>query len=293
MMKQIASILFVAFTLPCVVFAYTSPGRPTGMVNDFARVISTQDVQNIEQKLQGIKQSTGFELTVVTIPTLGDETIESYADRLFQEWGIGDKQRDTGILLLIAIQDREVRIETGYGSEGAVTDIQSGAIIREVITPAFQQAQYAQGITGAVDAIAAIISGSPEAAQYSQAPTRSGFKINYEFLFFVVVIGLNLFARFLGKTRSWWLGGVIGAVLGGVIAFFVGLLPFGLAAIIILMLLGLLFDFIVSRRPPGSHGGGFWPMFFGGHHGGSGFGGGGFGGFGGGSSGGGGASGRW
>ena len=284
--------------IPVALFAYTSPGKPTGFVNDFARILTTEDAQNISAKLQALNRETGFEVAVVTISTLNGDTVENYANKLFQEWGIGGAEKDTGLLLLVAIEDREVRIETGYGAEGAVTDIQSGNIIRDVMTPAFREGNYGTGISGAVDALGLIITNSPEAAQYSvdsgDADSASKNNINPFALFFVVIFVLNGLARLLGKTKSWWLGGVIGGVIGAVIGLIWGFLYFGIGSIVILTVLGLLFDFIVSKRPPGSggHGGGFWPIFFGGGHGG-GSSGGGFGGFGGGMSGGGGASGRW
>lgn len=299
----IVTLLPSFFLLPVPFsFAYVSPGKPTGMVNDFAKVLTAEEVQSIDQKLSNLKQTTGSEIAVVTVSTIGtDETIESYAEKLFQEWGIGNKDTDTGLLLLVAVNDRQMRIETGYGIEGAVTDIQSGNIIRNVMAPSFREGKYGQGISGAVDALGAIITNSPEAAQYSAEPSSSGspgWDVDFAGAFFLVIIIINALSRLLGATKSWWLGGVLGAAAGGVVGLFAGFVPTGFGAIALFTVLGLLFDFIVSKRPPGSSGhdgmGGFWPMFFGGgRHGGFGGSGGGFGGFGGGSSGGGGASGRW
>ncbi len=295
-MKKATFILLGLLIFPISLLAYVSPGKPTGYTNDFANVLSAQEKQEIEQKLLTVNRGSGFEIAVVTVASIGDETVETYAEKLFQEWGIGNEKIDTGLLLLVAITERSVRIETGYGAEGAVTDIQAGNIIRSVITPAFQQGNYGAGISGAVDALNAIITGSPEAAQYSieQSGTGnpfSGWDIDPFALVFFALFILNVFAKILGKTKSWWLGGVIGAFIGTIIGFIWGFISIGIISIIVLTILGLVFDFIVSKRPPGSDGhGGFWPIFFGGGHGGSS---GGFGGFGGGMSGGGGASGRW
>ena len=291
-MKRILLSLFLL--LPVSVFAYTSPGKPTGFVNDFAKVLTVEERQLIETRLDSLKKSSGFEVSVATVSSLGNETVETYAEKLFQEWGIGNKQKDTGLLILVAVNDHKVRIETGYGTEGVVTDLQAGNIIQQVMLPAFREGKYGTGISGAVDAISAIISKSPEAEQYS-APSQSNSSFrfdDYAPFFFIAIIVLNILARILGATRSWWLGGVLGTLAGAVIGWIFGFVYAGIISIIILTILGLLFDYIVSNRPPGSsgHSGGIWPIFFGGGRGGSS---GGFGGFGGGMSGGGGASGRW
>ncbi len=291
----IACFASVIFLIPSSTHAYTSPGRPTGYVNDFANVIPATDRQLLETKLVALKSQTGDEVVVATVPSLGDETIESYAVDLLKEWGIGQKGNDNGLLILVAPSERQARIEVGYGLEGDVTDLQSGNIIRKVMIPAFKANDYAGGITGAVDAVSAIILNSPDAAQYSDASSGSSGSVDWGNLFPVVIVlvitVLNVFARVLGRTKSWWLGGVIGAIVGVIAGLAWGFIPIGIGAIIILTIFGLLFDYIVSKHPPGPGGrGGIWPIFLGGGRGGSS---GGFGGFGGGSSGGGGASGSW
>ncbi len=302
MLRKFSSslILILATAIPLAAFAYTDPGKPNGYMNDFAHVLSADQDHALDLRLAALEQSTGDEVVVVTVPSLGGDTVENYAVQLFQQWGIGKKGKDNGLLILVAPNEHEARIEVGYGLEGTVTDIQSGAIIRNVMIPAFKQNEYNAGITGAVDAVSAIITGSPDAAQYSKpdtAQTDSSGGSSFAGIFFFAVIALNVLSGILGRTRSWWLGGVLGAIAGIVIGLIWGIV-IGIIAGVILTILGLIFDFIVSRRPPGGGRGGFgggfpiWPFLIGGR-GGSGGGGGGFGGFGGGSSGGGGASGRW
>ena len=295
MRKFYITALILTTILPTVVYGYISPGQPQGFVNDFAGILSAADRQAIEIQLQDLERSTGAEVAMVTINSLGDETIETYAVKLFEAWGIGKEKEDNGLLILVAPNDREVKIEVGYGLEDVVTDLQSGNIIRNVMVPAFQQSDYATGIKGSVDAISAVIRGSPEAAQYlvPQQTEPQGSDLNFAAIFFLIIFAINIFSRILGKTKSWWLGGVIGAGIGGIIGLIVNSLLVGGIAVSVLTVLGLIFDYFVSKRPPGSGGhGGFWPIFFGGGRGGRG-GMGGFGGFGGGISGGGGASGRW
>lgn len=293
-MRKILTFLIVA--LPFTVLAYTSPGKPTGFVNDFAGILDASTKQTLEAKLGALDQATGAQVAVVTVGSLDGETVEGYSIRLAEEWGIGDKERDSGILILVAPNEREVRIEVGYGLEGPVTDLQAGLIIRNVMIPAFKQGDYDKGISESVDALSAVIMKSPEATAYLNAKGSgsSGSKIDPFAIFFLFIIIINIFARMLGKTKSWWLGGVLGAIVGAVIGIIFGFLYVGISAIIGLSILGLFFDYFVSKKGPGSggHHGGFW--FFGsGGHGGFGSSGGGFGGFGGGGFGGGGASGRW
>ena len=264
--------------------AYTSPGKPQGFVNDFSDIISADSQVRLEQQLSAFSNETTIQISVVTIPTLGDETIETYAVELFEEWGIGGKEKDNGALLLVAPNDREVRIEVGYGLEGVLTDAQSNGIIQKIIIPAFREANFEKGIT---DGALAIIEVTKSEADYSAveetkpASALISFFQNYGFVIFIFI------ASILGRTKSWWLGGVVGGVMGIIIGFMFGFLFTGILSIIVLTLLGLIIDFLFSKG--GGHGGGFWGGF-GGGHGGSG---GGFGGFGGGMSGGGGSSGRW
>ncbi len=294
-LRHAVSFAFIAFffVLPSLASAYVSPGKPTGYVNDFADVIPAEQEQEIEAKLVSLEKATTDEVVVVTVPSLGDETVETYAVQLFKEWGIGKKGKDNGLLILVSTGDHAARLEVGYGLEGTVTDLQSGNIIRKVMIPSFKQDDYAGGISGAVDAVSQIILAEPGAEAYSEPAPRasSASSSSLGSVFFFGLILLNALIRMLGRTKSWWLGGVLGALAGVVISVIAGFYFAGLISIIALTLFGLLIDFLVSRMGGGGSGGS-WPTFFGGGRGGS-SGGGGFGGFGGGSSGGGGASGRW
>ncbi len=261
-------------------YAFTSPGKPQGFVNDYANLLSKEQKANLETTLSDFNKTTTVQITVVTIPDLVDETIESYAVKLFEEWGIGDKNKDNGVLFVTALNDRKTRIEVGYGLEGVLTDAQSNGIIQKIVLPEFRNNDYEKGI---VDGTQAIISVVKSEADYS-TPVSSraswDFIYNYGFIAFIIL------ASVLGRSKSWWLGGVFGGIAGIVIGIIYGFFFVGIIAIPILILTGLLFDFIVSKG--GGHGGGFWGGGFGGRSGG-----GGFGGFSGGSSGGGGSSGSW
>ena len=287
MFKFTVSIFISFIILPLSLLAYTSPGQPNGFVNDFAKILTVENVQALNERLTGLKNTTGAEVTIVTVSSLGDETIETYSTKLVEEWGIGVKGKDNGLLILIAPNERQARFEVGYGLEGAITDLQSSNIINKVMTPAFKAGDYYSGLNGAVEAVTSIITNSPEAAQYFDPIKKRD--IDFGPFIFIVIILVSFLARILGRTKSWWLGGVLGATAGVIIGLIFGFLFYGIGAIVILTILGLIFDFFVSKGGPGGKSSsGFWfGPGMGGH------GGGGFGGFGGGMSGGGGASGRW
>jgi uncharacterized protein len=294
MLKNIlkTSGLIIYFLIPVLSFAYTSPGTPSGLVNDYANLLSVGSRATLESELLSFEKETSTQITVVTVADLGGDTVENFAVKLFEEWGIGQKGKDNGALLLISRDDRKLRIEVGYGLEGALTDAQSSQIIRNIITPSFKNDDYQTGIIEGVRAMMAATRG-----EYVAEPVDSGngnFNLDLGWLFFVAFVILRTIALFLARTPSWWAGGALGGVIGGLISLFVGFLYTGLLALVILIPLGFLIDFYLSRSYKTHKAGGAmpWWLMLGSHHN-SGRGGGGFGGFGGGRSGGGGSSGSW
>lgn len=294
--------LVIAILIPVVVFAYVSPGKPSGLVNDFAGILSVEQKATLEATLAQNEQSTGNEISVVIIKNLNGDTVENYATSLFKEWGIGKKGKDNGALLLVAIDERQMRVEVGYGLEPVLTDAQSGRIIRNVITPKFKQGDYYGGISDGVTQIITATKGEAISASAGETapPWWANIKVDFLIFWFGFVF-IQWLVSVMARSRSWWLGGVMGAVIGLVAIFFTTILA-GIIVGAILTPLGLLFDFLISReygkskiagkKPSWWAGGGPW--IGGGGLSGGGFGGrGGFGGFGGGFSGGGGASGRW
>ncbi|MFH0806457.1 MAG: TPM domain-containing protein [Candidatus Brennerbacteria bacterium] len=283
MVVGIATIL-----APFAVLAYASPGEPRGFVNDFAAMLTPSEAEGLESKLSTYAEESGNEIAVVTVPSLGGDPIEDYAVALFDEWGIGDEKMDTGVLLLIARDEREMRIEVGYGLEPVLTDIESAAIIRNVLVPAFQSGMFGDGIVEAVDATIEALGG-----EYAPAPNKL-LPIDIDWFWAIFFLPLWL-GSILARSKSWWAGGVIGAVAGAITGTAYGFLWTGVVAIAFFMVVGLAFDFTVSRAYARGKTTGHFPWWIGGggHGGHGGFGGGGFGGFGGGHSGGGGASGRW
>lgn len=299
LMKKNIFWLALALLAPLSAFAYTSPGAPTGLLNDFAGVLTTDQKAALEQTLEANKQSTGNEIAVVTIKSLGGDTIENYAVSLFKEWGIGQKGKDNGALLLIAIEDRQMRIEVGYGLEPTLTDAISSRIIRNTLSPAFKQGDYNGGIAAAVDQIIKVTAGDATAVPPEPTNTWSGFGLQeFGFLAFLLFGIVQWLLSAMARSRSWWLGGIFGGAIGLMTMLFLTVMH-GLIATAILVPLGLLLDFFISKEYASSSAAGRKPSWWaggpwiGGGFGGGRGGGGGFGGFGGGGSGGGGSSGSW
>jgi uncharacterized protein len=131
--------------------------RPAGYVNDFAAVVADADEAYLENFLQTLERETSAEVAVATVGSLEGMTIEEYASRLFAEWGIGKRQHDNGVLLLVAPHDRTVRIEVGYGLEAILPDGLAGEIIRTEIIPEFSAGNFPRGIGRGLNQIAQIV----------------------------------------------------------------------------------------------------------------------------------------
>ena len=218
MKKLFIFFIFFPFFLGQAVFAYTSPGSPAGFVNDYAGLLSVEQKQILETKLVQFEKETTNEISIVTIKNLEGDTIENFAEELFKEWGIGKAKNDNGVLLLVALDDKKMRIEVGYGLEGALTDAQSYWIIQNVIRPAFQQNDYNAGIAQAADKIIAATQG-----EYVPSETqKSSAKINFKTIEVFAFLGFMAFtwlAAVLARSKSWWAGGVVGIIIGIVLIF--------------------------------------------------------------------------
>jgi uncharacterized protein len=250
------------------------PPRPQGPIYDEADLLPAAQETVLDQRLRDFNATTGDAVIVATVNSLQGETIERYATQLYETWGIGGAERDTGVLLLVAPNQKKVRIEVGYGLTPYITDILSGRIIRNDITPRFRAGDMAGGIEAGVDAMLTQLSKSPEdakaiaeaaaAAQKNRPRGEGGFPVGA--LLWVGFILFFVFLPLLGRRRGrHYRGSGVGSTVGNI----------------------LLWTALNSAMNSGRHGGG-WGGGGGGFGGG---GGGGFGGFGGGRSGGGGASG--
>ncbi len=131
--------------------------RYSGWVNDYARVINSADNAKISALIQEVKEKTGAEIAVVTVRDMQGLSIEEYSVGLYENWGIGQSGKDNGILVVLAMQEREVRIEVGYGLEGIIPDGRAGQILNRDIIPAFARGAYGEGFYAGVQSISEFI----------------------------------------------------------------------------------------------------------------------------------------
>ncbi len=165
------------FILPSNAFADVNYPDYSGYVNDYAGILDSQWKNKIEELCTRVEEDTGAEIAVAIIDSLEGITIEEYAVKLFEKWGIGKQKADNGILLLIAMQDRKLRIEVGYGLEGVITDLEAGNIIDDIITPRFKQEDYNNGAYEGVAAIANEIYLDKGMTTYTEITEASGVNI--------------------------------------------------------------------------------------------------------------------
>ena len=138
---------------------YRQSLAPQGYVSDWAGVFSAEQKSDLESRIAALKQTNGAELAVVALKSMKGGEIEDFASKLFAQWGIGEKGKDNGALLLVAIEDRKMRIEPGYGLEGALNDAKCGRILDEYVVPRFKEGNYAQGLIDGADVLLKIMGG--------------------------------------------------------------------------------------------------------------------------------------
>jgi uncharacterized protein len=261
----------------------------TARVTDLTGTLSAQQKASLEQTLQAFETGKGSQIAVLMVPTTEPETVEQYALRVAEQWKLGRKGVDDGALLLIAKDDRALRIEVGYGLEGALNDAMAKRIIAEIITPHFKQNNFLGGIQAGVQAMINVVQGEPlpaPSAKPSRSESARGVSISqllplaFLLAFIVAPLLRGMIGRFPASLAT-------GALATGLIWLFAGSLFIAL----ITGILALIFS-LFSGVGPGVGGMGRGGYSDGGFDRGSGSGGGGFGG-GGGGFGGGGASGRW
>lgn len=271
----------LALLLSWLALAELAVPRLKARVTDLTATLTQAERAALEQRLAAFEAEKGSQLAVLIVPSTRPESAEQYAIRVAEAWGLGRKGVDDGILLLVAKDDRTVRIEVGYGLEGVIPDAVAKRIIEEVIVPRFRAEDYYGGLDAGVETLIGRIEGEPLPLPAARAQRQPGVNFFENFLpvamMFVFVVG--------GFLRA-LLGRLPGAGVAGGVAFFGAWLMLGsLLAALIIALIAFLIT-LAGVNWGGGYGGGRWGGGIGGRVGG-GFSGGG-GGFGGG-----GASGRW
>ncbi len=280
---------------PCAAVALQVPPLK-GRVNDYAGILSPEAERRIEAALKHLEETDSTQVVVLTVPALDGDSIEDFSIRVAEQWKIGRKGFDNGVILVIARDDRKVRIEVGYGLEGRLTDLMSGRIIRDRIVPEFRAGRYDQGVLNGIAAIDEVVRGEYKAPPQPPPAASSADDLVPFLILFVFLVAM------LGRVSR-----PLGTVAGGFFAPFLGQMAFAPGPLGLLGLagVGLAAGWVLSavgggmggpRFPGGGiggfpigvpRGGGGWST-----RGGGGFSGGGFSG-GGGGFGGGGASGSW
>lgn len=211
-----SAFLFILLALPA--FAAELPAL-TGRVVDNADLIDAAAETALVSKLEAFERRTSIQVVVATISSLEGEAIEPFANRLFRAWGLGQAGDDNGVLLLVARDDRKMRIEVGYGLEGTLTDLHSKLIIENTMVPAFRAGDFSGGISNAADQIIMVLEGNAEELvppdyQYEETgsdtdPFFAIFIIVWGTLFFgsfAMAFLVPLFGRKIGRNKYRWLG---------------------------------------------------------------------------------------
>lgn len=276
MLFKLLRIGLILAVLSSVGWAAVDWPAPNGFINDYAGVLTAAEKQNLDALVFTLKQKTGAEMAVAIVKTVAPLDAKTYAVKLFEKWKIGQKGKDNGLLILLALEERRVEIEVGYGLEGVINDAKAGEILDKYVVPFFKTGEFGAGLYNGAVVIAGEIAksaGQELGANFQPAAPVKGSDDGglLENLIMVAIILLTVF----GSGIIW---GLVGAALGG----FFGFLIAGVLGAII----GAIFGFVLSYFKIFGRGGGW----MGGLGSGGGFGGGGFGG---GSSGGGGSGRSW
>jgi uncharacterized protein len=186
-------------------------------VNDYARLLSPAEQEALEQKLKDYEAATQRQFALLTVPSLENDTIEEFGVRAATRWKLGSEKADDGLLLIIAPQDRRMRVEVGYGLEGTVTDAFSARLIREVIAPAFQGEKYAEGINAGFDELMkqANDGAPPAAADQRQAKRRKKTAGQLSPIIFPIVLFVIISLIAGGGGRGRRRRGMLGGFMGG------------------------------------------------------------------------------
>jgi uncharacterized protein len=256
-----ASLLALLVCWAFAAFADVAVPPLTGRVVDQTGTLSSADIASLTQTLRALELRKGSQVAVLIVPTTEPETIEQYSIRVAEAWKIGRKKIDDGALLVVAKNDRKLRIEVGYGLEGALNDVTAKRIIDEIITPKFRSGDFAGGISAGVDRIIGVIDGEPLPAPAAPRHVDSDSAL-YQFLnplnpftiIFILLLGgvfRRVFGRLFGSVAT---GGLIGLLVW----FIFGSLILSALAGMVASVFAMFSDTITAPTPGGRGRGGGW-----------------------------------
>ncbi len=189
--------LLLFLFIPCFLVAQDLPSEPVGHVNDFADMLTRSEQQQLEQKLRNYRDTTTTVIAIATLESLNGISVEETATTLFNEWGIWEGDQDNGILILIAKAEQEMRIEVGYGLEGAIPDIMAGRIVRDIMAPRFKKGDFGGGLDRATSAIIQLASG-----EYTGQLSREGSSESDGTADFIIFLLFIIFVIYSSSRRG-------------------------------------------------------------------------------------------
>ena len=187
-----------------------------GRINDYAHLLDEQQISQLEYSLQRYEAQSTNQVVLLTVPSLEGEDLEGFSMRVAEAWKIGQKGKDNGVILLVALKERAVRIEVGYGLEGALTDAESSQIIRNLIVPAFRRGDNFGGIAAGLDAIIKATEGEYRATRETTPSQQASHGLLL--LFLLLILLFTRFGRFMllgGMMGRGMFGGRMGGGSGG------------------------------------------------------------------------------
>jgi len=249
--KIIIAVLFCLLALPIIATALEAP-QLKGRVNDTASMLSAGAASILEQKLAQFERETSNQVAILTIPTLEGDDIDQFSIRVAENWKLGQKGKDNGVLLVLAKAERKVRIEVGMGLQGVLPDVTASKIIREVMRPHLKNNNFDQGISAAVDSIIAATKGEFKADPGARKHGKKKSDAIITFLLGVMLAGvIALVAASKSPVISSLVGGA-GMPLAALAAFSgIGIVTLGL-----LTVAGLVGGYLLSLLAAGIHLGG-------------------------------------
>jgi uncharacterized protein len=259
---------FLALLLCWALAAFADVAVPplVGLVVDQTGTLSSDEMASLNQTLRNFEARKGSQVAVLIVPTTAPETIEQYSLRVAEAWKIGRKKIDDGAILVVAKDDRKLRIEVGYGLEGALTDVTSKRIIDEIITPSFRSGDFTGGISAGVDRIIRVVDGeslpAPAPRQQQSSDFLSHVDLFNPFTLFAVFVGGAILRATLGR--------LIGSVAtGGIVGALAWLIAGSLAASIIAAMIAFVVTMFAETPTSSSSGRGGGRGWSGGYGGGS------------------------